>query len=92
MKSETMALNTHQRDALKAHQVAVYVMCGGGFLGRFAATQPANFYIDPRAGRLPYPRREIEQAVACLAADAEAAGLDPHRLPEFPHFHNCGRF
>lgn len=79
-------------DHLKAHQVAVYVMCGGGHLGTFAAQQPADFYIDDRVGRLPYPRAKIEQAVRCLAALAEAAGLDPRHLPEMSRFHNCGIF
>jgi hypothetical protein len=74
------------------HQVAVYVMCGGGFLGQFAARQPADFYIDSRVGRLPFGRREIGQAVAVLATIAEAKGLDPHHLPPMPDFHACGIF
>ena len=73
-------------------QAAVYVMVGGGMLGRFAAEQPADFYIDARVGRLPYGRREIRQAVAVLAAIAAKAGLDPHHLPQTPDFHNCGVF
>jgi hypothetical protein len=73
-------------------QVAVYVMCGGGHLGRFAAEQPADFYIDERCGRLPYRRKEIVQAVAVLASIAQGAGLDPHKMPEIPDFHSCGIF
>jgi len=83
---------TELGDELAALQVAVYVMCGGGMLGAMAAEQPADFYIDSRCGRLPYPRREIMQAVECLATLAKAAGKDPHRLPQAPHFHCCGVF
>jgi hypothetical protein len=75
-----------------AHQVAVYVMCGGGMLGRFAAEQPADFYIDTRVGRLPYGSRAIEQAVEVLQVIAEAHGLDPHNMPAMPHFHASGVF
>lgn len=31
---------------IQAMQVAVFVMCGGGFLGQFAAAQPADFYAE----------------------------------------------
>ena len=71
-------------------QTAVYVACGGGMLGRFAAEQPADFYIDDRVGRLPYRRKEILQAVEVLATLAQATGLDPHNMPKMPEFHNCG--
>lgn len=71
-------------------QVAVYVMVGGGMLGRSAAEQPADFYIDGRVGSLPYPKGDIKQAVAVLVAQAEAMGLDPRHLPEVPAFHACG--
>jgi len=73
-------------------QTVVYVMTGGGFLGRFAAEQPADFYIDDRVGRLPYRRKEIMQAVQVLAAIAEGRGLNPHKMPKMPDFHNCGIF
>jgi len=73
-------------------QIAVYVMAGGGFLGRFAAEQPADFYIDDRCGRLPYGRKDIAQAVETLKTIAEAQGLDPHHLPAMPDFHGCGVF
>jgi len=73
-------------------QVAVYTMIGGGLLGRMAAEQPADFYIDSRVGKLPYPKRDILQAVAVLAIIAEANGLDPHNLPKLPPFHNLGIF
>jgi hypothetical protein len=68
-------------------QVAVYVMCGGGFLGQMAAEQPANFYIDDRAARLPYSEQEIKAAVSVLTAMASRAGLDAHALPPRPTFH-----
>lgn len=77
-------------ETIGAHQVALYVMAGGGFLGRFAAEQPADFYIDDRVGRLPYSRDEITQATATLATIAEAHGLNPHDLPKMPTFHNFG--
>jgi hypothetical protein len=80
------------RDTIGAHQTAVFVMCGGGFLGRMAAEQPADFYIDDRCGKLPYPRRAIMQAVQALAIIAKANGLDPHKMPESPRFHACGVF
>ncbi len=67
-------------------------MCGGGFLGRSAAEQPADFYIDDRIGKLPYGRREIVQAVKVLETMAKAWGFDPHHLPEMPAFHNMGVF
>ena len=79
-------------DAIERHQVAVYVMCGGGFLGRFAAEQPADFYIDGRVSGLPYGKRAIEQAVKTLATIAKAAGFDPHHMPQMGTFHNCGIF
>jgi len=79
-------------ERLQAHQVAVFVMCGGGMLGHMAAEQPADFYIDDRCGRLPYGKREILQAVAVLTTLAKAAGHDPHALPSAPRFHNCGVF
>jgi len=77
---------------IEAMQVAVYVMCEDGMLGRLAACQPADFYIDKRVGRLPYPKRIIEQAVKVLAIIAEAKGLNAHNLPDMPMFHNCGIF
>jgi hypothetical protein len=45
-------------------QTVVYIMCGGGILGHFAAEQPADFYIDDRVGKLAYPKRQILQAKA----------------------------
>ena len=79
-------------DSIPAMQVAVYVMCGGGFLGRMAAEQPADFYIDERCTKLPYGKREIIQAVQVLVIAAGAHGLNPHEMPAMPRFHNMGIF
>jgi len=73
-------------------QVAVYVMAGGGIIGRLAAEQPADFYVDSRVGRRPYPMGALCQAVKVLAALAEVHGLDPHHMPPMPRFHGCGIF
>lgn len=78
------------KDTIPSMQLAVHVMCGGGLLGRFAAEQPADFYIDSRVARLPYSKAAITQAVRCLVAFAETYGLDPHNLPTLPSFHNMG--
>ena len=77
---------------IPAMQTAVYVMCGGGFLGRFAAEQPMDFYIDDRVGGLHDSREEIYQAVETLKTIAAANGIDPRRLPAVPSFHNMGIF
>mgnify|MGYP001301314085 CR=1 FL=1 len=79
-------------ESIPSMQVAVYVMCGGGFLGRFAAEQPMDFYIDDRVGCLPYSREEIYQAVETLKTIVIANGMDPHRLLTMPSFHNMGIF
>jgi len=79
-------------ESIPAHQAAVYTMCGGGFLGTFAAEQPESFYIDDRVGRLPYGKKAIYQAVDTLITIAKKSGLDPKRLPQMPRFHNCGVF
>jgi hypothetical protein len=79
-------------ETIPSMQVAIFVMCGGGALGRFAAEQPRAFYIDDRAGRLPYPRTAIYQAVETLVTIATVNGLDPHHLPPMPQFHNMGTF
>ena len=81
-----------KKDSIGPHQVAVYTMCGGGFLGAFAAEQPSDFYIDARVGRLPYPKKEIYQAVKTLATIAKANGLNPAKMPRMPVFHNSGIF
>ena len=88
VKSETAFNGINHVQAL---QTAVFVMCGGGFLGRFATEQPADFYIDDRVSKLPYSRKVIKQAVAVLCAHAENEGLDTHNL-SFAGFHNCGTF
>jgi len=77
-------------EMIGVHQIAVYVMCGGGLLGHFAAEQPADFYIDDRVSRLPYRRSEIYRAVDTLAKIAQARGLNPHGLPPMPLLHSFG--
>lgn len=82
----------HYRATVPLLQIAIFTMTGGGFLGSFAAEQPADFYIDTRYGGLPYARRKIYQAVEILKIIAEETGFDPHKLPPMPRFHNCGIF
>jgi hypothetical protein len=78
---------SYWKDDLGNLQIQVYTMCGGGTLGRFAAEQPADFYIDGRVVRLPFKKRDIEKSVRVLAILAEAAGLNPHDMPKMPHMH-----
>lgn len=78
--------------SIGAVQLAVYVMAGGGMLGRFAAEQPADFYIDDRVSKRPYPKRAIYRAVAVLTRMAQVAGLDPHQMPAMPRLHNLTIF
>jgi len=73
-------------------QTAIYVAAGGGMIGRLYAEQPADAYVDTRAGRRPYPLRDLENMRRVLVAMAEVKGLNPHHLPPMPDFHNCGTF
>jgi len=73
-------LSRFTEEDLKALQIEVFVMCGGGFLGDFAMRQPADFYIDQRVGKLPYPKKQIYQAVEVLKAIAIKLGKNPHNL------------
>ena len=84
------ANGTATPEAIRALQVAVYTMCGGGLLGRSAAEQPADFYIDSRVGKLPYSKKEIVQAAGVLALLAAKVGYNSHNMPIMPTFHNCG--
>ena len=92
LNQERVAESGWSAGTIPSMQVAVYVMCGGGFLGRFAAEQPMDFYIDDRVGCLPYSREEIYQAVETLKTIVIAKGMDPHRLLTMPSFHNMGIF
>jgi len=74
------------RSEMEQLQTAVYVMCGGGFLGRSAARQPAAFYIDDRCGRLPYSKSKIMKAVRVLAVYADVLGGTTERVFDA---HNC---
>mgnify|MGYP001589640693 CR=1 FL=1 len=78
------------KEAIERAQVAVYVMVGGGIIGRFAAESPAEFYVDDRA-TTRYPKGQVVRAVKYLVALAEASGLDPKNMP-MPRFHNLGVF
>ena len=89
-------------DRCRQLQLTVYVMCGGGFLGRFAAEQPKDFYIDDRASTV-YPAKAIYQAVKVLEIYAKILGLNPSSLDptselfpgkgwNFCQHHNCGIF
>lgn len=55
-------------NAVMVAMTTVNTMIGGGLLGNFAVNQPNVFYIDSRVGKLPYPKRDIKQAVVILAA------------------------
>jgi len=78
------------RELIGVHQIAIYVMCGGGNLGRWAAENPSEFCLDYRIGRLPYEREEILRAVATLAQIAQAHGFNAHELPCMPLLHSFG--
>jgi len=90
LNSSTRAGATWHREItiakFQAMQVAVYVMVGGGLIGRMYAEQPADAYIDTRAGRRPYRLDQIEAVRQCLIASCRALGLDPHHvsMPDFP--------
>lgn len=92
LNQEKVAQSGWRAESIPSMQVTVYVMCGGGFLGRFAAEQPMDFYIDDRVGGLPYSKEKIYQAVETLKTIVIANSMDPHRLPSMPSFHNMGIF
>jgi hypothetical protein len=77
-----------QREMVRL-QNAVYIMCGGGRLGRFAAEQPLDFYIDPRVCKLPYGRKDITKAVDVLKIYVAILGKDAIKS-DYADFHNCG--
>lgn len=77
---------------LSRHQIAVYVMVGGGMLGSSAALRPASFYIDTRVSRLPYSKRKIMDAVHSLAQLARALNYNPDDLPPLPFVHHMHAF
>lgn len=84
--------NKKGRQAIRDLQIVVYVMVGGGLLGRSAAEQPKGFYIDARIPKRPYPYKAVYQAVRVLARLAEINGMDPNKLPEMSNFPGCGVF
>ena len=79
-------------ERLRAQQVAVYVMCGGGMIGRQHAERPLSAYIDARVAKRPYSRKAIDNATRVLAVMAEVAGINADSLPPMPDLHNSGIF
>jgi hypothetical protein len=80
------------RQEMNSLRIAIHAMVGGGWLGNSAANQPNGFYIDGRSGKLPYPRRQILQAVEVLRIYMKVLKYTNETLPRFPSFHNCGVF
>lgn len=92
LNQKRVAESGWKAESIPAMQVAVFAMCGGGWIGHMAAEQPEDFYIDDRVRGLPYPKKAILQAVETLATIARTNGLNPKHLPEMPKFHNMGIF
>ena len=65
-------------------QIEIYTAVGGGLVGRMYAQQPQEAYLDDRAGKRPYKRKEIEQMRQRLVKTATELGYDPANLPELP--------
>jgi hypothetical protein len=82
----------HSASNIPFMQTALYVMVGGGLLGRSAAEQPLKFYIDPRVSKRPYGKNDIMKAVKHLITEAKRHGMDPNNLPAIPNFHNMEVF
>lgn len=84
------------RQKIGHQQIALYVMVGGGMIGRSFAEQPKGAYVDSRVGKRPYSMKEIDQARKILVIMAEVAGYDPNGfnngLPSMPNFHGAGVF
>ncbi len=85
-KTDNDVVNQLSEQDVKQQQVKVFCMCGGGFLGRFAAEQPNNFYIDDRVGRLQYAKTSIYKEVLKLNRMAKEG------IGRMPDFHYCGVF
>ena len=67
-----------KKEVLKNLQVALYVLCGEGLLGQFAAKSPAEFYIDSRVKISR--KKEIYEKVEVLKIVAEELKLNPYSL------------
>lgn len=80
------------RALLPGTQLAIYVMTGGGLIGRMYALQPADAYRDVRAGKAPYKSSEIESMRGTLLGLADVLSLDHHNLPPMTDFHAGGVF
>ncbi len=72
-------------------QVAIYVMCGGGFLGSFAVENPREFYIDDRVYGLPFSRTKIYRAVSVLTVYFDLLKIKRGDARKC-RFHSCGVF
>jgi len=84
--------NAKTKEKIRALQVAVYVMAGGGLIGRSAAEQPKGFYLDMRLPKRPYSTNQVYQAVRILAHLAEINGMDSNNMPKMMDFPGCGIF
>jgi len=86
VSKETVARESPVTDddkKLMVEQIILHTMIGAnaGLIARSAMTNPAEFYIDDRAGRLRYPRKEIYKQAAKLAKLAVEYGQNPRDLP-----------
>lgn len=71
-------------------QAALYIMCGGGFLGRSLAESPADNYVDDRCS-IPFSRKAVYNVMQVLTIYAGVLKLDPTKLPGgYFDCHNCG--
>ena len=70
-------------------QIALYIMCGGGFIGDFAVRQPDEFYVDDR-GKTPYSVPDILKALVFYSAFLKELGIDKNDIPRMPFVpHMC---
>jgi hypothetical protein len=78
------------RQRVGASQVGLYVMVGGGMIGRSHAEQPQGAYVDGRASARPYRMSDIEVALEAFIIEVEEAGMDPNNVPMILPFGNMG--
>ena len=68
---------------LQVMQVAIYVMCGGGFTGGAAVRAPVQFYVDTRAsGTFPYSDADLMSAVTAYEIRARELGYNTNSMPD----------
>ena len=80
------------RALIPGTQLALYVMVGGGLIGRFYAEQPEYAYRDTRAGRAPFKTKEVEAMRGALLGLADVCGMDGRDMPRMADFHAAGVF